>query len=773
MEKVKSRQYTKGIAMGSVLSSFALQSAAALTGFFFSVASFEGLTPFGVSVVSGIHTSYIPAAILGAAAGAFYIYGVTVLTLRYVASAVIAGILSYMLKRGLKRKFHGYFSLISGFFPLFVTGLVLSMSITISADEFILYGAEGIVGAIAAWFFFKVVSISFRSRSMLRFSASETAGVLIMFSILLLSLSSFDIFVFMPDVAVGAYVVLVAAFYGGDRFGAIFGITAGTVLGLSGNSGFLTGGISLGGLLCGFFGKFNRFAGSAVFLICVAVTVFAADDWMSALNILYNVIFASSVFIVMPNRLAEFYKRLFAVPRDGVFMSGQRGVLKSRLRTAADGMTDVTASVKAVAGIYRRRSMPGEDRIYDNICRRVCQGCERFNKCCNKDYNETVSWFVRIADTLKHGTEPEHRELPAGFVSSCIHQNKIISELAYEVECYRTAMRECAKTGETVNIVADQFASVAHLLDGFSCSMEQGDEYDITRTGIVYDVLVNEIRKDPVSCGVFKNENRRLFCEMSLAECSESEGKKIVAAVSRALGMHFESAVLRTLSDGTVNITFCEKTRYSVESGSSQISSGGGKWCGDTFDSFYDGKGNFYMVLSDGMGTGQKAAADSVLCCSLVSLLLRSGYPVDCILAMVNAAMLVRSGEESLATLDIAVINLYTGETEFFKAGASASVALKKFRLLKIEKPSLPVGILGDVKFETVSLAVQDSDVIVLMSDGVTDDALSVWREILRDSADYGGKELADRLTKTAFMNCGKENADDITVMTAAIRAKQ
>ena len=106
MERVKSRQYTKGIAIGSVLSSFALQSAAALTGFLASVASFEGLTPFGVSVVSGIHTSYIPAAVLGAAAGSFYLYGVTVLTLRYVAAVVIAGVLAYMLKRNIKKKYH-------------------------------------------------------------------------------------------------------------------------------------------------------------------------------------------------------------------------------------------------------------------------------------------------------------------------------------------------------------------------------------------------------------------------------------------------------------------------------------------------------------------------------------------------------------------------------------------------------------------------------------------------------------------------------------------
>lgn len=773
MERVKSRQYTKGIAIGSVLSSFALQSAAALTGFFASVASFEGLTPFGVSVVSGIHASYIPAAILGAAAGSFYLYGITVLTLRYVAAVVIAGVLAYMLKRNIKKKYHGYFTMIAAFFSLFATGLVLSMSITISADEFILYTAEGIGGAVVSWFFFRVVNISMRNRSMFRYAPAETAGVLVLFCILILALNNFRILVFLPDVAVGVFVVLIAAYYGGDRFGAIFGITAGTVLGLIGNGAFLTGGVALGGLLCGICSGFPRFAAAVIFLICTGLTAFAAEDGISALNIMYNVIFASSLFVVMPKGITAFFKGIFASPREGAAASGQREVLRARLRTAADGMSDVTSSVKAVAGIYRRRTMPKEENIYDNITRKVCSDCENYNRCCNRDYNRTVGWFVRIGDALKRSPDPVKRELPEDFSDICIMQNKVINELAYEIECYRTAMRECAKTGETVNIVSDQFASVARLLDGFSFNMENSDEYDINKTGIVYDVLANEIKKEPVSLGVFRNENRKLFCEMSFADCSDEEAELIVRAVAHGLGIPFEEPVVRKLSDGTVNVIFCERTRYAVEPGIKQISSGGGKWCGDTTDSFYDGKGNFIMVLSDGMGTGQKAAADSVLCCSLASLLLRSGYPVDCILAMVNAAMLVRSGEESLATLDIAVMNLYTGETEFYKAGASYSVALKKFRLLKIEKPSLPVGILGDVKFETVTLNVGDSDVVVLMSDGVTDEALSVWREILRDSAEYSGKELSERLTKSAFMNCGKENADDITVMTAAIRAKQ
>ena len=103
----------------------------------------------------------------------------------------------------------------------------------------------------------------------------------------------------------------------------------------------------------------------------------------------------------------------------------------------------------------------------------------------------------------------------------------------------------------------------------------------------------------------------------------------------------------------------------------------------------------------------------------------------------------------------------------------AASVAMRKFRLLKIEKPSLPVGILGDVSFERIVLSLHDSDVLILMSDGVSENAISVWKELLKDATDFEGDELAQKLVKIAGMNSENENADDITVMTAVVSVKQ
>ena len=286
---------------------------------------------------------------------------------------------------------------------------------------------------------------------------------------------------------------------------------------------------------------------------------------------------------------------------------------------------------------------------------------------------------------------------------------------------------------------------------------------------MVYDVLVSDYGSKIQGMCVFRNGNNKIYCEINMIADKYTDSEAVIKKVSQVLDKDFEKPVINTSSEGTVCITACEKTKYTVETGGYQISSDGGKWCGDSFDSFFDGKGRFYMILSDGMGTGKRAAADSVMCSSLSSILLRAGYPTECILRVVNSAMLVRSGEESIATLDIAVMDLYTGEVCFYKAGASHSVVLKHKKLLKVAKPSLPVGILGEVKFEQISLSVSDGDAVVLMSDGVGEETLPYWKTILDGNDNLSGKELADKLTKSAHLHADKNSPDDITVVVAKV----
>ncbi len=745
------------------------QILAVMTGFFASAASFRGISPFGVSFCACIFPEYIPASILGTAMGYFYAYDVTVLTLRYIAASIVCGIMAYVVKRGIKSKLQIYVLSAAAFVSVFVTGLILSFSVTVSADEFLLYFAEGILSASGAWFLSKFLLINSSKRCAARLSVSDIASVLVVFSLILLSLGTFTVFSVSPCVVFGVYVILVAATYGGEKFSALFGIVAAAVINIVIPDSFLTGSVALGGLLAGIFGRRNKVFTSLIFSICVFASALTSDDWISAVYVVSGIGIACVMFVLTPSKITSVFSRIFMASQEAVYVSGQKKILASRLRTASDGMESVTSAVKAVAGIYRRRSIPKEENIYKNVCLAVCSDCRNYEYCWNKNYSRTCQCFSDILNGLKNSESTENRNFPDAFFATCKHGEKIIKSLSFELEKYRLMMRECAKTGETVNIVADQFMSVSDLLSAYAENTQFHEEPDNEKTGIVYDMLVNDYGEKIQGVCVFRNSSNKIYCEINMASDKLTDYESVIKKVGQVLDRDFEKPVINVNSDSVVCIIACEKTKYTVETGGYQISSDGGKWCGDSFDSFFDGKGRFYMILSDGMGTGKRAAADSVMCSSLSSILLKAGYPVECILRVINSAMLVRTGEESIATLDIAVMDLYTGEVNFYKAGASHSVVLKHQKLLKVTKPSLPVGILGKVKFEQISLVVSDGDAFVLMSDGVCEEALPYWKTILAESDSYTGRELADKLTKSAHLNADKDSPDDITVVAAKI----
>ena len=768
MNNVKAEGLKNGsLFMNTVAATVIKQLAGVVSGFVFSVACIEGLSPFGAALCACIFPEYIPACVLGTAFGYFYSYDVTILTLRYVGASVLAGLISYLLKRVISKKYALVTASVSAFIAVLSTGLILSIAVTVTADEFILYFTEGLISGAGAFFTGRFLSVAPVKRSAGRLTTTETASVLVVFALILLALGNFSIFSVSLCITAGVYAVLVAAAYGSDRYSSLLGIVASAMTAIIMPGSFIVGSVALGGLLAGIFGRKNKLFTALIFAITVSASAFASDDWISAVYVLAGVGTGISLFVFTPKPLGDFYRRVFAVSSRDAYIDGQRNVLKMRLRAAEDGMDKVTAAIRAIAGIYRRRGVPSEDKIYSNVSSAVCESCKNREHCWDRNYKSTSGLLRSIAEELRHSDASEQECISEKYLSACINPQKIMRALTSELERYRWAMRENAKTGETVNIVSDQFSAVSQLLSALADNMDCGEELDSEKTGIIADMLKNEFGEQILGAGVFTDENKKLCCEINIAAGRKIPERAIITAASETLGVPLGNAVVSSLPDGSSRIAVCEQTRLSVETGGYQISSDGGIWCGDSFDSFPDGKGNYYLILSDGMGTGKRAAADSVMCSSLASLLLRSGYPVDCILKMINSAMLVRSGEESLATLDIVRINLYTGEAVFYKAGATHSLALRHRRLLKIAKPSMPVGILGDIKFETVEMSFAEGDFIILMSDGVEEDIFPKWKSILSEAADFSGKELSDRLAKTAHMNTDEK--DDITVFVAKI----
>ncbi len=213
-------------------------------------------------------------------------------------------------------------------------------------------------------------------------------------------------------------------------------------------------------------------------------------------------------------------------------------------------------------------------------------------------------------------------------------------------------------------------------------------------------------------------------------------------------------------------LLFWEEPGLSAECFYHQLPSDDTKVCGDCFDTFFDGRGNFIAMLSDGMGTGERAALDGAMASSLFSRLIISGFSFPCALRLVNSAMLVKSYEESLATLDILKINLYNGQSVIYKAGATVSLLYRKGKVCEIKKSAMPIGILRQAEFATIKGGLKSEDVIIMMSDGAVDNSIEdLKRYIAENGFSY---DLPEKLCAIAKSK-NKNHSDDITVAVIKI----
>ena len=255
---------------------------------------------------------------------------------------------------------------------------------------------------------------------------------------------------------------------------------------------------------------------------------------------------------------------------------------------------------------------------------------------------------------------------------------------------------------------------------------------------------------------------------MKAAELPENSVlRKAADTLSQELGAALALPAIRD-TEGGVELTFGEKPRFCFEIGSDQRPASDDGDCGDCCDCVGLEDGRNVIILSDGMGTGRRAAVDSAMATDLFASLICSGLSCEAALRTVNTALIAKSEDESLATLDIASLDPYSGEISFFKAGAAPCFIKRAGRTAILELPSLPAGILSRIGFSTAGTELREGDTVVMISDGVAADG-SEWILKLLRSWRGDAQGLAEELTAAALSRRKGKKSDDMTAICVRI----
>lgn len=213
---------------------------------------------------------------------------------------------------------------------------------------------------------------------------------------------------------------------------------------------------------------------------------------------------------------------------------------------------------------------------------------------------------------------------------------------------------------------------------------------------------------------------------------------------------------------------------YRVATAVARLPKRGGHISGDSFEALPLSEGRFLMALSDGMGVGRDAAAQSKQCVRILHQLLDAGFATDVAVKTVNSVLLLRSPEETFATVDLALLDLGTGRSEFVKVGAAPSFMKRGADVTVVKMPSVPIGIINQVEVEPEFRTLHQGDMIVMITDGIWDvskDGIDKERwliEFLAKEQTTDPEELAERLLARTLSHMPVPE-DDLTVLVGKV----
>ena len=345
----------------------------------------------------------------------------------------------------------------------------------------------------------------------------------------------------------------------------------------------------------------------------------------------------------------------------------------------------------------------------------------------------------------------------------CERLPDITDEINHNCALHTRQLLLCDKT----EIFALDYEAISDLLAAAMSGEEREFEICAELSEKLCDAL-GEAEIGVRSAVVYGNRKRRVMLEAESAGVFYSRRGEIVDLVSRVCGRSFADSEVNEDFGGRAVMLLSASRAVCVEYAKRSVMAGGeDTFCGDTVSLFEDGEDRFYSFISDGMGSGRDAALTSGICAMFMQKMLSSGNRCDTSLRMLNGFLRNKGGgsmHECSATVDLMELDLVEGKAAFYKSGAAPTYVFRDGSLFKLRSKTVPVGIIRELDAKKISFDVCDGDVIVMVSDGVTqgkDECPWLFEMLKRCVQSEGLSHTADMIVERA--RCENGN-DDISV---------
>ncbi len=720
---------------------------------------FGELSPFGVGLAACTGAANLPT-LLCLAVG-YLLSQSTFLPLRYVVTVAMVGGMRWVLGALPHLSRRSFIPPFLAFFACAGTGLVILGGSGMDAYRALLILAESAVAAGSSLFFDAAIR-AFHLRNEAPLTLGGQAAVIFTGAVAVMAAATLEVGGFAPGRVAAAFLVLVLARSGREAGGSMAGCILGGALALTApGQSSLAVALAFGGLMAGVFARFGRAAEATLFVLTAGVVTLGETD-EGMLYALCEILIACLLFVLLPKEWDRRLCRLFIRSRDLPAVEGLRRMTGLRLRVASGAMDEVAHSVETVSRRLTRLAPSDMAALYRGCYEAVCTACPLREVCWEQHGEDLLRDLESLTPLLKSGAAVTTDRLTGYPADRCRRRERLTD---YINRAYgQLVAQESAwhRLQELQQAVEGQFVGTAALLRGLAGRLEDPDRVDVELSGQVLSVC-EDYGIPVLEALCTRDGGNRLTVEMLTREAVLPTGGRWLRQIEAVCGRTFSPPTTAVWGQ-QVRLTLTEPPRYKVEVGLSQLRCGEEKLCGDTaqVDTL---SGGVLAVLSDGMGSGGRAAVESAMAAGITARLWQAGFDPAAILQTVNAALMVKCREESLATLDVAVIDTHSGRLDSYKAGAAVTLLKSAGRVSRLDRAGLPVGILPQIGFEHSHDTLSEGDVLLMVSDGALSDGVAALEVQLRDWPHTGDMQGLAQAVTAAARAAEEGHSDDITAI--------
>ncbi len=732
----------------------------AFAGFCFSQLDALGdMSPFTVSFLSAVKSDYCFPVFIVSSLG-YFLSRPWQTALKYTAASALICMIRLFAARRLRHKNTVTVSYIASFVSSAVTGIIFTAFTELNYISVFMVICESCMSLCASVFFIRSFRTPVFKTGISSLGIKDSSSLVLSLCVFLMCMSGFDIEGLSPARIFSCLLLMFLSFYKGSAAGSTAGVCIGAALCINPSFRYLFPCYALSGLIAGVFSPLGQIVTALSFGICYSVISLFQGNGSEVIISLIEAAIASASFMIIPsdwiNSLGDILKKSGIAPDNPVSRQVSRNLL-----TASDNIYEVSAIVNKISDKLDSIINPEVNKLFANLQQSVCVGCENKGSCWNKMFDSTASDILVLCGIEKRSKG----RLP--IEKRCQRRDILLQQITDVSAEYAGNMAVKMKIREMRRVLTDQFSSMGDFLKETAHKIAGSKIVDAAKSSALRSALQDAgIYTDALS--YFCDSDGRVTIEISIIDRPfETDRKKLKHIIEFLSKRHFGEAEI-TVGDVKTTISFEEKYLYDINFGFSQKPLSKNALCGDSV-SFINGSGTKTVLISDGMGTGSRAAIDSTMTSSILEKLIAGGFSIDGAIKTVNSAMIIKSTDESISTVDAVSINLYTGVADFYKSGAAVSFIRSGNEIYVIKEESLPVGIIRNITPAHRTVKLLPGDIILLVSDGVIGEDCGWINDELLSWSTNNMDDLASHITSLALLRSDKNTRDDITAVAIKI----